>query len=1247
MKKILLWVLLIVLCIQCSGISGVVFAKDATNEIAIYCAPDGNDSAAGTIDAPLATLDAARQMVQKVKNQNPKTPVTVYFRGGEYNIKSTTVFDKYDSGTEEAPITYKAYPGEQPIFYGATKVKISDFESLSKEEMARVPEEARAYVAVADLKKLGINHLTAFDGFGGAYFNQATEFIENIENTYIPFLFNNKEQLMAQYPNGVERYTSVTAVHGTSGFSDSMQCTIDSAGRIANWVNAKHAVLQGRGAYGYSYSRVRIADIDPNTEIITTKDVFPRGFSTNGQLQIANLLEELDVPGEYYIDTDELKLYFYPPYVDENVPMEVVSNEHRVVKMDDVSYVTFDGIDFHKHRAEIFELRNCDHISFLGCEFRNNAVMGIDTRYCTDILIDGCDFISMGSAGIRLDERYDSHYLRTDDESVRTDLTPDNNVVNNCYFWDVARQGVMYTGAIRVHGVGNKVTNCSMHDGRNSFIHFGGNETKILYNEMWQGVKCSLDMGMIYNGRNITHRGNETAYNYFHDWGEGIAEMKFIGQAFAVYDDDNQTGNNKHHNFFVSGYYPFQISGNYGCYVDYNVIAENDSLGNFMAHGYDTGGWLNMMKTFVFQQISQVYTLSEYERYDYIKDIFFLERWPGDSSATYNLLWHNGGTENYDKAVVNEGNIEVKQGDDTYYEYFNDPENRDFTIRTDIEVPEELKEYQKLQLDDIGIYVSETRETADYSLTPFRIYYPYNYKDNVNSKEAFFTWEQSEHADKYLLELASDPEFTDIVYEKETLYNFAYLDDLNSDKTVYYWRVTAINESVIYPETLMCSNGPLVFRTNLYDNLNTEALLAKTAEFEAFMPNLIEGTEIGNVPYGTIAEAQTVLDEAKAMLELKQGEQTEVDRMVLVLDDKLTEIRSSINLYYSDIKDVFSSDSTYITNGATEVVRTEDEVRTKTANPLMHGIWTETKAKFGYDTIYTMKVRTNFGDNASAFSVIALAPEELSGVYSWRANPAKGFMIVMKKESIELQVRDGVHPQVVLSSPQAINLGEYNDLELGIINLPLGQLYILNLNGQSTLSYYTTDMITEGDLYLTLHDAVEQFGLDIKYQEAKSPKIFLGTKESLGVVNFAEAMGSATVSTANGTKFSSDVVPNDYTIAGRIELANPNAEQGVIFRSTSPDLNGDHYKAVIKGNKIMLKEKTGDLEQIIAINDMDGVKSSADIRINARHVAGGLNITVEIDGKCYIDYVDTSYIHNAGYLGIFSNSASSFTLKAQ
>src|SRR5215472_1518788 len=87
----------------------------------IYVSPTGNDSAAGTLAAPFATVNRARLAVQALL-PGRTTPITVALRGGTYYMAAPLAFTAADSGTASAPVTYEAYPGEIPVLSGAVRL---------------------------------------------------------------------------------------------------------------------------------------------------------------------------------------------------------------------------------------------------------------------------------------------------------------------------------------------------------------------------------------------------------------------------------------------------------------------------------------------------------------------------------------------------------------------------------------------------------------------------------------------------------------------------------------------------------------------------------------------------------------------------------------------------------------------------------------------------------------------------------------------------------------------------------------------------------------------------------------------------------------------------------------------------------------------------------------------------------------------------------------------------------------------
>ena len=65
-----------------------------------YVAADGDDSAAGTLQAPWASLAGARDNIRPLLDGDGD--ITVYFRGGAYTLSQTAIFGPGDSGSAGA-----------------------------------------------------------------------------------------------------------------------------------------------------------------------------------------------------------------------------------------------------------------------------------------------------------------------------------------------------------------------------------------------------------------------------------------------------------------------------------------------------------------------------------------------------------------------------------------------------------------------------------------------------------------------------------------------------------------------------------------------------------------------------------------------------------------------------------------------------------------------------------------------------------------------------------------------------------------------------------------------------------------------------------------------------------------------------------------------------------------------------------------------------------------------------------------
>lgn len=91
----------------------------------VYVAPDGDDAAAGTKDAPLRTIEAGRDAL--AGRTGPDRQGTVRIRGGEYVLDDTIDL----TGDAHSWVTYESYKGEDVHVTGAHELPAEGWERLT------------------------------------------------------------------------------------------------------------------------------------------------------------------------------------------------------------------------------------------------------------------------------------------------------------------------------------------------------------------------------------------------------------------------------------------------------------------------------------------------------------------------------------------------------------------------------------------------------------------------------------------------------------------------------------------------------------------------------------------------------------------------------------------------------------------------------------------------------------------------------------------------------------------------------------------------------------------------------------------------------------------------------------------------------------------------------------------------------------------------------------------------------------
>src|SRR5262245_29756891 len=109
--------------------------------------------------------------------------------------------------------------------------------------------------------------------------------------------------------------------------------------RPNRWRDKSNIWIQGFWAWDWANSYEQIESIDPKSKLIRMKPPYGLyGYRANQRIYFLNVLEELDQPGEYFVDTDQRKLYFWPPAGGGEVAISLL--EQPLVEIKDATGIT-------------------------------------------------------------------------------------------------------------------------------------------------------------------------------------------------------------------------------------------------------------------------------------------------------------------------------------------------------------------------------------------------------------------------------------------------------------------------------------------------------------------------------------------------------------------------------------------------------------------------------------------------------------------------------------------------------------------------------------------------------------------------------------------------------------------------------------------------------------------------------------------------------------------------------------------
>jgi len=509
----------------------------------IHLSPAGNDANPGTPAQPVATPQRAQELVRGLIAAGLTAPVEIIFADGTWRLDAPLELRPEDSGTADFPITWKAADGATPILSGGKPI-------------------TGTWTATDD----GIWHVDV-PGTG----------LDEGQWNFRQVFVNGSRATRARFPNaGLDD----PFLYTTGGHFD--HAIIDPARIKPAWATAADAQINIVPRSRFFNQWNTVTAVNPETGRIDIADSERhREIDAGSWFWIEGVREELDVPGEWFLDVENQRLHYMPePGVDPNTLEFIAPHLNRIVNAKGdvdagthVSHVHFDGLHF---RHTTFTL---GHI-----EARVHTDTAIMFENTLDSSVKNCHFENIGGYALWLHlDSQRNHFHRNsvrqsggggvlltgsrlgymDDSKIYTPGEAAARVAP--ILNEITRNTVEHCGRIRYYGggvhldsrpfsmtmePGNRIAHNHFNDlSRNGVFAFrnqGGNVVE--YNHIHNAMQTTIDGGCIHFATmNTINAPNYILNNWLYDaWGnerkpDGTIHRRLGNGIFLDWDTSNTT----------------------------------------------------------------------------------------------------------------------------------------------------------------------------------------------------------------------------------------------------------------------------------------------------------------------------------------------------------------------------------------------------------------------------------------------------------------------------------------------------------------------------------------------------------------------------------------------------------------------------------------------------------------------------------------------------------------------------------
>ncbi len=547
-------------------LAGRLLAAETSTPLSFFVSLQGNDNWSGELerplpdegDGPFCSLEAARDAVRKLSlRQRQKQTIEICLLPGTHIRQAPLLLETQDSGTAKAPIVYRAWTDEPTVISGGKEVH-----KWNKTQLNGHP------VLVADLSKLSEGY-TPFEQLwvNGHRATQA----RTLNRGYLQIPSVPKVEQDPAKERRAKTYEFSYAPTDEPYF-DGVQ---DGVAVIFNkWLE-----------YHMPLDRV-----DREQDRIICSKQSGRALEIEDHYYLEGGRAMLDQPGEWYLDREKNKLYYYP-LAEESEVVAVIPSLVNVLRIEGdvasgqwVEHIQFRGLTF-SHTTWILP-RDSGPSGYGQADIQmDGAVRLEDARYC---LFEECEITAVGNYGLE----------------IATGCF--ENRILGCDIHDLGGGGLLIGAKIRPRGPKsgyqpgekippvlkhpsdatshNEIADCRIYDGGRYYhcavgIWIGQSpDNNVHHNEIYDFYYSAISSGWTWGYGSALATGNRFEYNHIHHIGQRRdGDGRVLSDMGGIYTLGDQAGTVIRNNVFNDIY-----AGKYGGWAIYfdegtrNILAENN-----------------------------------------------------------------------------------------------------------------------------------------------------------------------------------------------------------------------------------------------------------------------------------------------------------------------------------------------------------------------------------------------------------------------------------------------------------------------------------------------------------------------------------------------------------------------------------------------------------------------------------------------------------------------------------------------